>query len=139
MRRIKEPNKNCGKNISISQKNSNGVDNQTFTFSLEYVQKNYCFEKLNKDEKAAVISSIFKRSQLTWRQLRQSPRHALGIEEISRKYLKVKIPDNIPFVSKDTVFHAIRFCGKKPMVGFRYERVFYILWFDREFKLYDHG
>ena len=137
MSKIKSINKNQGGKIRISQKETISIDEQTFTFSLEYVQKDYCFENLNKDEKLSVINSLFKRRDLTWREIRQSPRHGLGIEEIKRGSIRRGIPQ-VKFLSEDTVIHAMRFCGKKPMVGFRYERVFYILWFDRDFSLYEH-
>ena len=34
---------------------------------------------------------------------------------------------------------AFRFAGNAPMVGYRVQAIFYILWLDRDFTLYDHG
>jgi hypothetical protein len=34
---------------------------------------------------------------------------------------------------------AFRFAGNRPMVGYRVQAIFYLLWLDRDFTLYDHG
>jgi hypothetical protein len=48
-----------------------------------------------------------------------------------------KIPNQVPEdVSK---FIAIRFDGKRPMVGVRIKNIFYVIWLDRDFTLYAHS
>lgn len=44
------------------------------------------------------------------------------------------------FITEDKAnLLAFRFSGKKPMVGYRIRNIFYVLWFDAAFELYDHG
>jgi hypothetical protein len=120
MAKISIPQKKQGKNIKLPENEALSLDNQTFTFSFEYVQ-----------------NSLFKRKDMSWREIRQSDRHGLGIEEISSRSLRASMP-TISFINQETVFHAMRFDGKKAMVGVRVEKVFYVLWFDRSFTLYNH-
>jgi len=61
----------------------------------------------------------------------------MGYEKIFRTALKTSIPIS---VTDDVDFIAFRFCGKAPMVGFRGDDgTFFVVWFDRQFKVYDHG
>lgn len=83
-----------------------------------------------------VAEAMFRRRERTWRQLRSDDKHGLGSETISRDALKVALP---PCVTDDATILAFRFKGKAPMVGFKLEGVFYILWLDRAFDVYDHG
>jgi len=55
---IHSPDKSQGKNIKARDISTPSIDNQTFTFSFEYVQKDYCFENLEQKEKIAVINSF---------------------------------------------------------------------------------
>jgi len=52
-----------------------------------------------------------------------------------RNALKAPVPDDI---DDDGEFLALRFSGKKPMVGFRSSRIFHVVWFDSKFSLYEH-
>ena len=73
---------------------------------------------------------------MTWAQLRQSPRDKLGYEKISRDSIRGGIPN---VVTEDVDIIAFRFCDKAPMVGFRaQDGTFFIVWFDRRFRLYPH-
>ncbi|MHB0822909.1 hypothetical protein F1645_16105 (plasmid) [Novacetimonas hansenii] len=80
--------------------------------------------------------AIAKRSKLTWNELRASGRHGLGYEKIGRSSMKVAIP---PFITEETPIIAFRCAGMAPMVGYRGGRVFYVVWIDRAFDVYDHG
>jgi hypothetical protein len=70
-------------------------------------------------------------------QITLAPKHGLGTEQISQNCIK---GDSIPkdIVKPDTNLIAFRFDEKKSMVGFRDKETFYILWFDRDFTLYNH-
>ena len=106
-------------------------------FSLERLQAgDHCFSALSKDLKAAFADAIFKRKNTNWSLLKQSGRHALGFEKISKDSIKAPIPQNIKEDEKH--FLAFRFNGKCPMVGYRVNDIFYILWFDHNFTLYSH-
>ena len=132
---ISQPNKNQGKKFS-SQEPIN-YDNKPPIFSLErLIQGKYCFSNLNQIDKAAFAESIFKRRNIPWKEIKNLPRHGLGIEKISKHSIKTGLPRNITEDFND--FIAFRFSGKKPMVGYRINEIFYVLWFDHDFTLYDH-
>jgi len=61
----------------------------------------------------------------------------LGMERVARFFIGVSV-DN---VATDDVEHfwAFRYDGKCSMVGYRKKNVFYVLWFDHNFTLCDHG
>jgi hypothetical protein len=105
-------------------------------FSLYYLQKSHCLSDCDKEQKAAFADTLHKLSQLTWNQIISSPRHGSGCEKISRDSIKMVIPSHI---KDDAVFIAFRFYGKAPMVGYREENTFHVIWLDRAFTLYDHG
>jgi hypothetical protein len=104
-------------------------------FSLEHLQKSHCLSLCEKDEKAALADRLHQMSQLTWQQIQQADRHGQGSETIARTSLKVTVPSAI---TEDTPILSFRFCGKAPMVGFRQEEVFYVVWLDRAFDVYNH-
>ncbi|MTB68566.1 hypothetical protein GKR48_17480 [Providencia sp. wls1943] len=132
---IKPSNKSEG-NLGI-QKNITGyiAENNPPNFSLRYLQKGYCLDCCEKDEKAALSDKLFKLSQITWAEIKSLPRHGLGFEKISRSCIKSSIP---PHITDDVELIAFRFCAKKPMVGYRKDSTFYLIWLDRTFKLYNH-
>lgn len=107
-------------------------------FSLERLQrKDYCLSKLRKEDKAAFADSIFKRKSITWNQIQQMDRHGLGHEKIEVSSIKVAIPK---FITEDEHnLLAFRYSGMKPMIGYRVRNIFYVLWFDHNFTVYDHG
>jgi hypothetical protein len=110
----------------------------TGPFSLERLMPgHYCFSNLEQKDKAAFAESIFKRRNIPWKEIKNLPRHGLGIEKISKSSLKTTLPKNITEDFK--YFLAFRFSGKKPMVGYRVHEIFYVLWFDHDFTLYEHS
>lgn len=107
-------------------------------FSLErLVRGKYCFSSLENQDKQQFAESIFKRKNLTWEEVISSPKHGLGTEKISVNSISETKPQ---FVTDDVNnYLALRYFGKKPMVGIRQKNVFYVLWFDYDFSLYNHG
>lgn len=107
-------------------------------FSLERVQPGeYCFSSMNADGKSFFGDAIFRRRALSWTEIKKAGRHGLGFEKIARGSIKAPIP---VFIKEDVDhFLAFRFNGMKPMVGFRVRDIFYVLWFDHNYSLYDHG
>lgn len=73
---------------------------------------------------------------MAWNEVIQSPRHGMGFETISRSAIRRPVPAHI---TEDVTFIAFRFSAMKPMVGYRNEEMFHIIWFDCDFTLYDHG
>ena len=106
------------------------------TFCLRHIDSHYCISSCDVNEKASFADTLRNLSQLTWSELRSSPHRGMGCEKIARDALKRPIP---PGITEDVTFLAFRFHGKKPMVGYRVNEMFHIIWFDRDFTLYDHG
>lgn len=121
----------------ISAERSVNYDDEPPVFSLKHVQPGaFCLSELNKDCKAQFAHSMFKRRDLSWRVLKRTDRHGLGLEQISPAAIKAPMPN---VLSDGTDLIAFRYHGMRPMVGFRQRDVFYILWFDHNFTLYKHG
>lgn len=113
-------------------------DTQPPLFSFEKMASNtgYSVDCCDAENQAAVSKRLFKLSQLKWRDIRQAPRHGLGTETIARSSLTAPLP---PSVTEDTTILALRYNGKRPMIGYREGRVFYVLLIDHDFSAYDHG
>lgn len=107
-------------------------------FSLERLQSgDYCLSNLKKEDKAAFADSMFKRKGVTWNEIQQMTRHALGYEKIAVTSIRTAVPKFITEEQENLI--AFRFNGKKPMIGYRYKNIFYVLWFDHNFTVYDHS
>ncbi len=132
---IPQPNENEGKRLSKIEPVD--YDSKPPIFSLERLMPGYyCFSNLEQKDKAAFAESIFKRRNIPWKEIKNLPRHGLGIEKISKSSIKTALPKNI--TEDFNYFMAFRFSGKKPMVGYRIHEIFYVLWFDHDFTLYEH-
>lgn len=133
--RLKAPKKKKGDRISVAE--TPNYNERPPVFSLQRIPNTkYCLSSLNKDDKSAFADSIYKRRIITWNEINSQYRHALGYEKISRDSINQGIPK---FITDDVDnFLAFRFNGKKAMVGYRQKDVFYVLWFDHDFTLYDH-
>jgi hypothetical protein len=105
-------------------------------FSFLYLQDNYCISRCSKAQKVGFTDTMRALSKMTWHEIRSAPKHGLGSEKIERRIIRVSIPSNI---SDDVTFISIRFHANAPMVGFRKDNIFHIVWFDRDFTVYDHG
>lgn len=126
-----------GKNIAASeQTRAISTKQQKPIFSLYYLEKSHCLSNCTKEEKSAFADTLHKLSQLTWNEIISSPRHGVGYEKIARNAICQPIP---PHIKTDINLIAFRFCAKAPMVGYREENIFHIIWLDRTFTLYDHG
>lgn len=104
-------------------------------FSLRYVDRAYCLSSCTKKEKAAFADTIHKLSKIPWAEIETAPKHGSGYERIARSSLRRPVPSH---VTEDTTIKAFRFFGRAVMVGYRSGDVFFVIWFDRRFKLYPH-
>jgi len=136
MGKFKKPKLNTGTLIKPHDDAGLPPEQSKPLFSFERIQASYPLQHCTKDEKASLVDKLYQLSQLSWAEIKQQNRHKLGFEKISQDSIKTGIP---AFITPDVCLIAFRFSGLKPMVGYRHEQVFYILWLDREFKLYDHG
>lgn len=136
MVKIKHPKVNKSKKLTTPHdvKHRSAMEKKP-VFSFQHLSSDFCISKCDKNEKAALADRLRILSQSTWQQLHQLPRHGQGYEKISRDAITAPIPDCI---TPDDTILAFRFQAKKPMVGFRDGNVFHIVWFDRDFSLYDH-
>lgn len=105
-------------------------------FSLRYLVPSHGIAGQSDDVKAAILDAFHVRSQSTWADLKSSGRHQHGCEKIEQTALRVPLPTN---VTPDQTILSFRCVGMKPMVGFREEDRFHILWFDLNRDVYDHG
>ena len=137
MPKIKGKELGKGKRIAQPQyiPNVPNSDLEPPVFCLRYLDKKYGLDTCDKDERAALASTLNKLSQLTWSQLRLAPRHGVGYEIIDRSSFRVAIPQHI---TEDVNLIAFRFIGKAPMVGYKDEAIFRIVWLDRSFGVYNH-
>lgn len=112
------------------------ADDRPPVFSFEYLQKGWCIADCQPIERSKMLDRIRMLSELSWSELRQQDRHKLGTETLPFHAIKgAKIP---AFVTPDVKLLAFRAWEKVAMVGYKDDRVFYVLWIDREFKLYNH-
>ncbi len=104
-------------------------------FCFKHLHKDYSITQCQKEEKISLVEKLHKLSTMTWEQIRLSPRHGLGSEKISQDSIKVGLPSH---VTPDVTFYALRFDGMKPMVGYKSDFIFHIVYLDRDFTLYNH-
>ncbi len=115
---------------------------QTPLFSLQFLKVNkYCPKDCEPSERAIFFDALYKRSCLTWEQIRQISHETLGYEILKnekindnlRKNAKMELAPDAPIkifrAKKDT---------KMRIVGHREGRIFYLLYLDRKGDLYSH-
>ncbi len=136
---LQKPTPTVGKHFapgaSVNARDEHGKETPTFCF--HYVDPDYCITRCEKDDIVAYADHLRMFSQLTWNDIIQADRHKLGREKITRTAIKRPIPKHL---TDDVKFIALRFSGKKPMVGYQSGRTFHAIWFDRNMKgVYNHG
>lgn len=136
-RNLKKRKSKPGKEPRIKSHDSDKIPSQLQPpiFSLKYMQRSHCITACEQREKASFADKLRLLSKMTWNQIYSSHRHGLGCEKIDRNSIKASIPHHI---TEDTTLIAFRFHGKAPMVGYRKESTFHIIWIDRDFSLYQH-
>ena len=105
-------------------------------FSFHYLRDSHCISRCDKEQKVSFVDKMRTLSKLSWNQIIFAPKHGLGSEKIPRERFLLPIPE---FISDDEALLAIRFWERAPMVGIRRSRIFHIIWFDKDFNVYDHG
>lgn len=136
---IKKPATSKGKNIKIPQERAVNYDVIPAVFSLRYIQQgNFCFDKMNHQQKSDFAEALYKRRGCTWRELYTTDRKGLGTENIHESQINAPRPN---FLKEDVdKYNVLRFSiNPARIVGFREENIFYILWIDCKGDLYDHG
>jgi hypothetical protein len=101
---------------SLRTREVTSPDDEHPVFSLRYLQDDFGLRHCTREEKAALIDTLYRLSQLTWAQLRLAPRHGLGYERIASRAIRAPNPHG---VTEDVAYIAFRFHGLAPMVGYR--------------------
>jgi hypothetical protein len=136
-KKIKQPQKDRGNKLTTpNDQQEISPEKAPPVFSLRYLEGEYCLTKCEKDDQVAFALKLHRLSKLTWNEIHSQGRHQFGYEKISRNAIKAPIPK---FITEDVNFIAFRFSGIKAMVGYRDGAIFYVIWLDRNFTLYDHG
>ncbi|MCU0073986.1 hypothetical protein N8H71_20535 [Pseudomonas koreensis] len=104
-------------------------------FSFEYLQNGWCIQDCETVERSKMLERLRVLGKMSWRELRKEHRHRYGCETIERSSLKVGIP---AFLTGDVRLLVFRAFERVAMVGYKNQRIFYVVWIDREFKLYKH-
>jgi len=122
----------------IRERRVDKVDSSTQPpiFCLHYLDRDYGLIKCERNLKVSLIQKLYELSQLTWNQIFSTNRHGLGLELIPYEQIRGRMPNHI---TGDQKFIAIRFHQLKPVVGYRIDRVFHIVWLDYNMTLYNHG
>ena len=102
---------------------------------LKYMVRDYCVDCCETRDKARFADALWKRSQLTWLDMKGIGRHKLGTEPIPQFRIDKPMPD---VITPDVQLLAFRFSGLKATVGFRVRDVFHIIWLDHNNTLYSH-
>ena len=135
MGKINRPEPNQGKNITTSPSSSGSTNKLKPLFSFEYLVQTHSVEACEHDDRAALAVQLSKIGCMTWAEIQNAPKHGLGHEKIAQNAIKKALP---PVVTPDVNLIAFRFSGKKPMIGFRSDQTFFILFLDRDFTVYNH-
>lgn len=133
-KRFKKPGINQGKKIKVTEDGMKNIDYPIFCF--RHLHPDYSIEKVDDNERVCFINKLYTFSKMKWQDIQLAPRHGLGSEKISKDSIKAGIPTTI---SADVDhFLALRYNGKKPIVGYRVGNIFHIVYIDYNFSVYKH-
>ena len=108
-------------------------DRLTPKFCLAHLRE---LDHLSPELKADFADALYRRSRITWLEIKQSNRHKLGTELIPVGQIKPSMPPRFGDLKQVTVF---RYSGLRSMIGHRVNDVFHVLWIERNFgDVYDH-
>ncbi|MHB1664946.1 MAG: hypothetical protein ACYCT7_06765 [bacterium] len=132
---IKNDYKKTSQSKILKQPETNTInyDDEKPVFSFKFLHSEYSIVNCTNEEKLSFLQTMYNLSNFTWKQIKQKPRHGLGFEKINN--IKCQLPSQI---TDDVKLIAFRFHDKAPMVGYRKSDIFHIIFFDRNFTLYDH-
>lgn len=136
MRRNRDSKKPFDKNVGASDTENPDTMPPIFSFEKMVDGCGYSVNCCDADNQAAALRRLFLLSKMKWREIQNAPRHGLGTEKIARNSIQAPIPQGI---SEDVTFLAIRYNGKRPMLGYRDGRTFHVLFLDHRFDAYNHG
>lgn len=131
---LRQPQQTTGRYVRPATGATKSTAQEHPAFCLRYLDNNkYGLGALDNDQRLQFLDVMRRLSQLTWAQISSTPHHGLGAEPIPRYRMNVPLPS---CVTEDTVILAFRCFGKCPMVGFRDEAVFHVLFLDPKHETY---
>lgn len=104
-------------------------------FCLHYLDTNFSLNRCTKKQKIAFANTIHTLGQKTWGDILQCNRHHGGCETIS---LDKKYKNRLPELAKKLPVLSFRCFGMYPILGFRKQKFFYIVWLDPTGEIYKH-
>lgn len=132
-KRLKNASATQGSHLSVDPSRSGGsTQNHLVQFSFRYFHED-CLGTCAHDELIAFSKRLKKLSAMTWQQVHQSDRHALGSEKIPRDQLRV------PCLLSEDVTEVLSFrygYGMNPMLGHREGAVLHVLWVSHGHEVY---
>ena len=132
---IKRPQSNEGDRIKARESSKGSTQFLHPKFSFERMAPSHSVSECESEEKAALADTLYKLGQMTWAQIMQVDRHKSGCETISLE--QIKAPGKHA-ITPDSNILVFRFSGMKPMIGYRLDETFYVVWLDRAFNVYAH-
>lgn len=107
-------------------------------FSFKYLQDTSLKGCINSKFIVEFVFRLKKLSELGWKRIHTSHRHAFGMEKIERDSIKPSIPS---VVTPEVPLFAFRAAGNNlPFIGFRDDKIFYILFIETSFgDIYNHN
>ena len=101
-------------------------------FSLIHVHGKYPLRSCQKQEKSAILDTLYALSRLTWGQIWSNPRERLGAEPLPMQKYK-EMP--VELQNKSSKYIIFRFSKKGRIIGFHEADTLYIVWFDPKHDL----
>lgn len=104
--------------------------------------RSYCISDCDTSDKSILLEALFKRSKMTWKDIKDDGHFKLGYEILSDEKLNKKLREkSLKKLSDDArlkVFRAKQ-GTKKRIIGHREDHIFYLLYYDRKGDLYNHN
>lgn len=108
------------------------ADDMAPEFSLSHVRPGFSPKDCERDERAALMTTLQDISSRTWGEIKKLHRHKGGFEQLPQ------LRDRLPPAWRDSMPIAFRFLGMAPVIGVRVRQTFHILWVDAKMRLYRH-
>jgi len=136
LKHIKRPQSSEGGRIKARESSKGSTQPLHPKFSFEKMVSSHSVSECEREEKAALADTLYKLGQMTWAEIMRADRHKSGCEIISSE--RIKAPGKHA-ITPDSNILAFRFSGMKPMIGYRLDETFYVVWLDRAFNVYEHS
>lgn len=137
-KRIKKATSNRGKRLNHKESSKRVDTTQYPSFSFRFCcDRAYGIDRCSSKLRESLSKRIFRFSRMKWSKIYQNARHSWGSEQIPQREIKPELPD---IISPDTSLQVLRFTGgNHSMIGFRENGIFFILYLDHNFSVYNHG